>query len=551
MRRKRKNRPLAIDRTPHEDGVDMSSKPSDRILTLVACGLLLVAVGLTFGQTVGFEFVELDDGACIYENPLVTSQLSWQGIWAVFTGRHLESWAPLTCVSHMLVWHLAGHGPAAHHLTNVLLHGAAAVGLLLVLRQMTGRLWPSAFAAAVFAVHPLRVESVAWATERKDVLSGLLFVLTLAAYVGYARRPFSLLRYLAVLVCFVVGLAAKPMAVTLPFLLLLLDYWPLGRIGFVDGAKGRFAIPARPILDKLPLLAIAGLFCLLTLHGQDPAALDVNQQYPFAWRIGNAMISYAVYLGEFFFPVNLGAAYPRRPLVLPPWQVWTAILTLGVITAAAIAGWRRRPYVLVGWLWYVGMLVPVVGLVQFGAQAEGDRFTYLAQIGLCIALAWTFADAWGGWPRFRPTAAVATALALMVLMAAAWRQAWFWHDTETLWQRAVTCVPDNTIAMNNRAWWLATCPIESKRNGPLAVVYATRVNEIYGGKSPITLDTLAAAYAEAGQFREAVATARKALDLASQQQADWLGELRARLALYEAGKPFRDTSPAGRPGTKP
>ena len=205
------------------------SRRSDHLRVAAVCGLLLLAVGLVFGQAAGFAFINCDDGAAIFENRLVTGELSVRGVLAVFTERHVESWAPLTCLSHVLVWHLFGHGAAVHHLINVVLHAASAVLLFLVFRRMTVRLWPSALVAALFAVHPLRTESVAWATERKDVLSGFLFVLTLAAYVGYARRPYSLFRYLAVLAWFIVGLAAKPIAVTLPFLLLLLDYWPLGR----------------------------------------------------------------------------------------------------------------------------------------------------------------------------------------------------------------------------------------------------------------------------------------------------------------------------------
>jgi Flp pilus assembly protein TadD len=461
---------------------------SDRVLRLAVCGLLLSAVGVVFGQTAGFDFVNYDDGGGVYGNRLVTGELTPRRLVAVFTEHHPESWAPLTCLSHLLVWHLCGHGPAAHHLTNVFLHAASAVLLFLVLQKMTDRIWPSALVAAVFAVHPLRAESVAWVTERKDVLSGFFFMLTLAAYLGYSRRPFSLVRYLAVLACFSASLAAKPMAVTLPLVVLLLDYWPLGRL---NGTKPRSLIapsPARSsiaplwrlILEKVPLLAVAGLFCLLAVRGQPTAALDVNREYPFAWRIANAIISYVVYLGQFFCPVNLVPYYPRRPLSLPPWQVAAAILAMASITLAALWWRRQRPYLLVGWLWYVGMIFPVIGLVQFGAQAEADRFTYLPQIGLAIAIVWTWADGKRGAGalcregpaagaeaqprssykrRLSPLSAYcfrgAAAVCVMLLVVSAWRQTRHWRDTEALWTHTVACSPENTLALNDLGVLLA------------------------------------------------------------------------------------------------
>jgi tetratricopeptide (TPR) repeat protein len=456
----------------------------DRVCLPAVCGLLLLAVGLVFGQTAGFGFVNLDDTAAVYQNRLVTGELTLRGVWAVFTRGHFESWAPLTGLSHMLVWHLLGHGAAVHHLTNVCLHAAAAVVLLMVLWQMTGCLWPSALAAAVFAVHPLRVESVAWVTERKDVLSGLFFMLTLAAYLGYVRRPFSLGRYLTVLVCFAVGLAAKPMAVTLPFLLLLLDYWPLGRMGdkkpqssiapsvaagFSVATKARSTIAPlwRLILEKLPLLAIACLFCLWTVHAQEAATLEANQRYSLLWRIGNAMIAYAFYLGKFSAPVDLAAFYPRVG-DLPPWQVAASSLLLAGITAAAFVCRRRFPYLLVGWLWYLGMMLPVIGLLQIGLGNGADRFTYLPQIGLSIAIVWAVADGKKGTgpisrngplgasqkldpsPLSRPMGrAAASVCVLTALIVAAWRQTGYWRDSETLWTHTLACTSGSSLAHIN------------------------------------------------------------------------------------------------------
>ena len=463
------------------NGPGRSPRAWDRLRLAAVCGLLLLAVGLVFAQTAGFDFVNYDDPESITKNRLVTGELSLRRLEAVFTGRHIESWAPLTCLSHVLVWHLLGHGPAVHHLVNVALHAASTLILLVVLWRATGRLWPAALVAAIFAAHPLRAESVAWATERKDVLSGFFFMLTLAAYVDYARHRFSLGRCLTVLACFALSLAAKPMAVTLPALLLLLDYWPLGRFspqngsadptlarrasegpgkGREEGAErrgvrtaGRDDAPrtAHPHLlrllwEKVPLVVIAGLFCLLAVHGQGTAGLEPNRHYSLAWRIGNAAISCAVYAVQFIYPRGLIPSYPRRPLLLPSWQIAAAIVALCAITAGAIHWRRRRPHLLVGWLWYLGMLVPVIGLVQFGGQAEADRFTYLPQIGLCIALVWAASRVRFTHPPNRPFAALVTACALAILVVAGWRQASYWRDSETLWTHALACDPQNLVA---------------------------------------------------------------------------------------------------------
>jgi len=420
----------------------------DRIALPAVCTLLVLAVALVFGQTAGFDFVNYDDRAGIYENPLVTGKPSLRGFLAVFADRHVESTFPLTYLSHVLVWHLLGHGAAIHHLTNVFLHAASVVLLFLALWRMTGDRWPSALVAALFAVHPLRAESVAWVTERKDVLSGLLFMLTLAAYLRYVRRPFSLRRYLIVLACLVGSLAAKPMVVTLPFLLLLLDYWPLGRMKDAEpDVPARFSVPIRLILEKIPMVVIACLFCLLTVHGRTAAALAANERYSLGWRIGNATVSYVAYVGQFFCPVGLSPCYPRRPM-LPAWQVAAAVVLLVSVTAAAVRWRRQRPYLLVGWLWYVGMLVPVIGIVQFGLQAEADRFTYLPQIGLAIAVAWTAADACRIWPRLRPAWAIAASCAVVILAVFAWRQTSYWRDSETLWAHALACTSRNAVAHN-------------------------------------------------------------------------------------------------------
>jgi Flp pilus assembly protein TadD len=410
-----------------------------RYTALAVCGLLLLAVDLVFGQTARFEFV-YDDGIYLCENPRVAHGLTIKGVTWALTSTHANNWHPLTWFSHMLDCQLYGlRWPGGHHLTNVLLHAANSILLFLVLRRMTGDLWPSGFAAALFAIHPLHVESVAWVAERKDMLSGLFFLLTLAAYVGYVRRPFSLLRYLLVAALFALGLMAKPMLVTLPCVLLLLDYWPLGR----------YSPPfMRLVAEKLPLLALAGLSCAVTPLAQGQA-VQSWEFMPLSARLANALVSYAVYLGQLFCPLGLAAFYPHPGTAIPLWQIVGALLLLAGIFAVALAIRRRCPYLLVGWLWYVGMLVPVIGIVQVGQQARADRYTYLTQIGLYVALVWGAAHVSRRWSHRRWVCTAGSTVVLLLLAVGASRQTSFWRDSETLWTRALACTSRNAAAHNN------------------------------------------------------------------------------------------------------
>jgi tetratricopeptide (TPR) repeat protein len=418
-----------------------------------------LAVALVFGQTVGHEFVNLDDGEYVSENPHLSQGLGAQGIAWTFTHSYAANWIPLTWISLMLDHQFYGLLAGGYHLTNVLLHAATAALLFLVLRRMTGRLWPSAFVAALFAVHPLRAESVAWVTERKDVLSGLFFMLTLAAYVSYVRHRPSLLRYLAMMVFFALGLMAKAMLVTLPFVLLLLDYWPLRRMAATAGKgeaipgagrAGRFFVVARLVVEKLPLVALAGACCLTTLWIQGNTLVP-GEQLPLGWRMGNILVSYVTYLWQFFCPADLAAVYPRAGLDLPVANIFGAGLLLLGITAAVLRWRHRHPYLLAGWLWYLGMLVPVIGFVQVGLTSRADRFTYLPQIGLAIALAWGAADLCRSWSYRRWWCGIASALVLAILMGCGWRQTSFWRDSESLWTHALDCSSQNSVAHYNFA----------------------------------------------------------------------------------------------------
>jgi tetratricopeptide (TPR) repeat protein len=408
---------------------------------LGVCVFLLGAIWVVFGQTLGHGFVNYDDTVYIADNPVVLGGLSLKGIVWAFTHCVNANWTPLTVISHMLDCQLYGTQAGWHHLTNILLHMASAILLLLVLRQMTGALWRSAFVAAVFAVHPLHVESVAWIAERRDVLSGLFFMLTLGAYAGYARHPQSLGRYLMVVLMLALALMSKPMVVTLPFVLLLLDYWPLKR--FTPPGEG--LIPWRLIAEKLPLLALSGIACVATLFAQEEAIASL----PLSVRIGNALVSYVAYLGQMICPAGLAVYYPHPGNSLALRKIFAAFILLLVISISAIATRRKQPWFLFGWLWYLGMLVPVIGLVQVGGQARADRYTYLPQIGLYILLTWAAVELTTSWRNRRWVLGGGAMIVLAILITCAKSQTAYWHDSESLWTHTLACTSDNSIAHNN------------------------------------------------------------------------------------------------------
>ena len=475
--------------------LDAGSCAGERYAAAAVCGLLLLAVALAFGRSVGHDFV-FDDFLYLRENPHMARGLSTEGIAWAFTTAYAANWHPLTWLSLMLDRQFYDWAPWGYHLTNVVLHAGVAIGLFLALRRMTGELWPSALAAALFAVHPLRVESVAWVAERKDVLSGLFFVLALWAYAGYARRPFSCVGYLAVCGWFALGLMAKPMLATLPLVLLLLDYWPLGRMG----------LGWRLVVEKLPLLALSAASCVLTLLAQrtELASLDV---VPLGSRVANAVVSYAAYVGQFVWPAGLAVFYPYPDAGRPIWQVAGALLLLLVITAAAAACWRRFPWLPVGWFWYLGMLVPVIGLVQVGNQAMADRYTYLPQIGLAIGVAWGAKRALGAWPQHAWACGAGAALALAVLMGCTWRQTGYWRNSETLWSRAVDCTSSNAFAHGQLGLALF-----AERRLDQAVTQYQKCLEI-NPNDDAAHSNLGLALREQGHVAEAIDHYRKALEI--------------------------------------
>ena len=427
-------------------------QPRERWLSLAVCVFLGLCVWAVFGQTLHHDFVNYDDDEYVYENPAITHGLSLHGVEWAFTHPHQKNWHPVTTLSHMLDCELYGLKPGGHHLTSVLLHAATGMLLFGVLWQMTGALWRSALVAAVFAIHPLRVESVAWVAERKDVLSGLFFMLTLWAYARYAQRRAavsgeqqSLLRspayWLSLFFC-TLGLMSKPMLVTVPFVLLLLDFWPLNRISDVR----LLASGSRRLLwEKIPFLVLSAGSCVATMLAQQGAIQSV-QSIGLVARFTNAVMAYAVYLWQMVCPVDLAVFYLHPGNTVPVWPVIVSVVVL-VLISVAVLGWgKERRYGLVGWMWYLVMLVPVIGLVQVGNQAHADRYTYLPQIGLYILIVWGLADVCDKWRYGRPVLGV-TALGMLAgLLALARGQAAYWKNSLTLWPHTLASTSGNYIA---------------------------------------------------------------------------------------------------------
>ncbi|MEN3367962.1 MAG: protein O-mannosyl-transferase [Verrucomicrobiota bacterium] len=407
----------------------------------------MAGIWLIFGQTLRHGFVNYDDPSYVYENAAVSKGLTFENLKWAFTHSHARNWHPLTTLSHILDCQLFGLKAGGHHSTSVLLHTITVLLLFFALWQMTGAYWRSAFVAAIFAIHPLRVESVAWVAERKDVLSGLFFVLTLAAYIRYVRQR-NIARYAMVVLFFALGLMSKPMLVTLPLVLLLLDYWPLGR--FAQSDSGRFKRPPIiPLLiEKIPLLVLSAASSLVTFLVQKSGGAQ-TEPLPLTWRIGNALTAYVTYIWQMIWPVKLAPLYPHPEGTLPAWLVVGALVILLIITGMAFARRRENPYLVTGWLWYLGMLAPVIGIVQVGAQGWADRYTYLSQIGLYLLLTWTLADVAASWRYRRELLSVASALVLAPFGWIAWAQTSLWRDSETLWTHTLAVTTNNEVAYIN------------------------------------------------------------------------------------------------------
>ena len=602
---------------------------------------LFVLTWVVYAQTLRYDFVNYDDPRYVYQNTRITSGISVANVAWAFSHIHSENWHPLTTITHMLDCQLHGLNAGWHHFTNVLLHCLAVVLLFVALERMTGALWRSAFVSAVFAVHPLHVESVAWIAERKDVLSAFFFMLTLLAYLHYTRAP-SIGRYLTVALGVALGLMSKPMLVTLPFVLLLLDYWPLERFETRRSNSGRRR--SQLVLEKIPLIALSAVSSIVTFLAQR-GAIGWTEQLPVSERISNATVAYVVYIRQMFWPAGLAVFYPHPENRLPVWEISLALIVLGGITAAAFVLRKKAPYFVTGWLWYLGMLVPVIGLVQVGWQGHADRYTYLPQIGLYIAITWAVTDFTRSWRFQRMALGVAALIVVGALSWRCWLQTSYWRDSETLfthalavtsnndvalnnlgiifldkgqlddaisklqaaidlrpengpahdnlakaflkkgrvaeamvhyrklleiepenveaantvgtaliqqghvkeaidqWQDVLAIQPENGNAASNLAWVFATCPEDSIRDGARAVELGEKALRISGGKIAMIYKVLAAAYAENGRFADAIQTAQRGAELATNQGNPALAaELESSIALYQSGRPLRDPS---------
>ena len=423
---------------------------------IIACLFLIIATLATYGDLRTHQFINFDDDIYVTGNPPVQDGLTLKGLSWAFTTSHGGLWIPLTMLSFMVNSQLFGLHPGGFLLINLLFHIANALLLFLWLLYLTRTLGCSFLVAALFALHPLHVESVAWVSERKDVLSTFFWLLTMWAYVWYAERP-RLGRYLLILVCFSLGLMAKPMLVTLPLVLLLLDYWPMGRLR-LKGPAAAAAVPKpgigvpikRLVLEKLPLLVISALSIVVTLYAQKEAgAISTLQTLPILDRLANAMVAYGSYLEKMFWPAHLSVLYPLPRHNLPIWQALAASLALAVLTLLALRQARRHPYLPVGWLWYLFTLLPVIGLVQVGGQAMADRYTYVPSIGLFILVVWGMVDLAARWRAPKFLLPVGAGVVLSALMACTWMQVSYWRDSITLYEHSLEVTRRNPLILKN------------------------------------------------------------------------------------------------------
>ncbi len=703
---------------PDAQKESMTEQAYSRLHIFLTYLVLAVSTLVAYESVRHNDFVGVDDAAYVTDNPSVKGGITYESVVWAFTTSHVGNWHPLTWLSHILDCQLFGLNPLGHHLTNLLFHIANTLLLFWVLKEMTGDFWPSAFVSAAFALHPLHVESVAWVSERKDVLSTLFWFLTMIAYVQYAKKP-GIKRYALVILALALGLMAKPMLVTLPFVLLLLDYWPLGRFHLSQIKEEKTPSKSKPteapyqsatawrlISEKFPLFILAAVSSIITFIIQQSAgAMELMEKLPLSSRISNALLSYVSYIGKMIYPSRLAVLYPLNKI--PSWQPFVMIL----VAISVLVFISRRRYLTVGWLWYLGTLVPVIGIVQVGPQAMADRYTYVPSIGLLIIIGWGLPSII---PQFKYKKIALVAVSVVVLLSlilCTRRQVSFWQnsfklfshalsvtngnpaahsglakslfeqnrleealfhykevlkflpnhakthgdvglillkqgkleeaviqfrralalDGDTLkwhsclalalhklgrvdeaiihyqqalklynedplmhnnlanallqkgkpddaikhyeysiqlkpeqpdvmkilgslhfeaaryeqaidcWTKAVQLRPDFSDVLNNLAWILATAEDIKIRNPSDAVEYAKRACELTNYNQPEILDTLAVAYAAAGNFPEAVKTAEEAIVLAeAANKEDMAKEIQQRLQLYKSGQPYRE-----------
>lgn len=477
---------------------------------------LAVATFMSFWQVNHFDFINFEDPDYIINNPYVKNGLTMEGIRWAFLSSHAANWHPLTWISHMLDVQFFGLNPYRHHLINLLFHIANTLLLFYVLRRMTKTLWQSAFVAALFALHPVHVESVAWATERKDVLVAFFWMLTMGAYSYYAERP-GVRRYLAVLLLFVMGLLSKPMMVTFPFVLLLLDYWPLNRFGqkrtgAVDAdlpanLTGRWTVIRPVLVEKIPLIVLTALSCVMTFFAQQKGGLvERLEDFPLIVRFENAFVSYLAYIGKMIWPTDLAFIYPY-PTQSQHWQALGAVLVLLAVTILVIRAAKKFPYLIVGWFWYAGTLVPVIGFVQVALQARADRYTYIPLIGLFIMVAWWVPEFLEKWRHREKVLSAAAALILCCFSIITWIQVGYWRDSLTLFNHTIDVTDKNYVAYGNRGYTYATLG-----NFQQAIMDYDKTIELCP-KYAVNYFNRGNAYAVIGNQKQAIADFDKAIEI--------------------------------------
>ena len=443
-------------------------RTSNKYLALCIYLVLALTTLVVFWQVRDYDFVNYDDNVYVSDNPNVQAGFTLGSIRWALTTTIARNWHPVTCLSLMLDYQLFGLNPGAFHMTNVLFHVASSLLLFWAFNKMTGALWRSAFVAAAFALHPLHAESVAWVAERKDVLSTFFWMLTMWAYVRYAEHP-KLARYLLAVVFFVLGLMAKPMLVTLPFVLLLLDYWPLDRVrlGKFNSNNSNSRRPSVTtvyrkstvlglVKEKIPLFIFSAVFSIIIFLAQrQGGTMRSLEMIPLPIRIANAMLSYTKYIQKMIVPTKLAVLYPHPGNELPVSHVIIAAIAIAGLSVWVIRSAQSHKYLPVGWLWYLGTLVPVIGLVQVGEQAMADRYTYIPLTGLFIIIAWGVPDVLSGWRHRNIASAFVAPFILVALMLATWLQLHYWQNSITLFEHAINVTNNNQLAHNNLANALA------------------------------------------------------------------------------------------------
>jgi Tfp pilus assembly protein PilF len=605
--------------------------------------LLLISAGLVAATIIAYEpvrrngFIGYDDDKYITKNPDISGGITCSSVIQVFTQSHSYMWHPLTTFSHMLDCEIFGLNPLWHHFVGLLLHIINALLLFWILTNLTNSVWASAFVAGVFALHPLQVESVAWAAERKTVLSGLFWFLTMAVYVWYTKKP-GIWRYIAVFAIYGLSIITKPVVVTLPLVLLLLDYWPLNRLSILRLRSGQVAdcplesrrdsedlvpeilrisrgrLPNEKrkyfglICEKIPLLIMSIVLSVITVIAQKSGGVIARTDaVPLAMRIANMFVSYISYIGKMIWPVGLPVFYPYSITNFKCAKVIICTLLFLLITAMCIYAGRKRRYAAMGWLWFAGTLIPVIGIVQAGAQAMANRYMYIPMLGLLIIIAWSIKELIANYPGLKYVAVVFAAAILFIAVVLTRMQVKHWENDLTLFgyalkvtdknflaesnygmallekqrpreaethfknaiqyspgfadaysnlgtvyillgqneeavknlTKAIELKSDNTKALNNYAWLLATQKEISAENAAKSVELAFRACELTKNKDPELLDTLAVAYASAGRFADAIKTAEQAVVVAKiTRQEKLVNEIQSRIKLYQSGQRY-------------